>query len=102
MHSLRHNDKELIIKLNVEELTSTQIRLIKSMNALIANVLTCDEEAEYFEVSAQLMRKTAEIIKHSGYANHNNDMSYGEQAVEFAIDFLNEEIENGTNTNVDN
>lgn len=92
MQSLSQKDKELLIKLNVEELTPTQVRLIKSVNSLLAHVLTAEDEAEYFEVSAELMRKTAELIKQSHYACDHKEMSYGEQAVEFAVDFLNDNM----------
>ena len=90
MHSLSQKEKELVIKLNIEELTPTQVRLIKNVNALISNVLSADDEAEFFEMSSELIRKTAELIKHAQFADQNQNMAYGEQAVEFAIDFLHE------------
>ena len=90
MQSLGQKQKELVIKLNIEELTPTQVRLIKSINSLISNVLSADEEAEYFDMSSELIRKTAELIKHSEFADQNKNMAYGDQAVEFAIDFLHE------------
>jgi hypothetical protein len=101
MQDLR-NEKELLIKINTEELTPTQVRLLKSINALMTHVLSADEESEYFEMSAELMRKTAEVIKHSDFANKNKEMCYGDQAVEFSVDFLNESM-NGTGiNNIDN
>jgi hypothetical protein len=101
MQDLR-NEKELLIKINTEELTPTQVRLLKSINSLMTHVLSADEESEYFEMSAELMRKTAEIIKHSDFANKNKEMSYGEQAVEFSVDFLNESINGNGINNIDN
>jgi hypothetical protein len=102
MQSLSQKEKELLIKLNIEDLTPTQVRLIKSVNSLLANVIISDEEAEYFEMSAELMKKTAELIKHSTFANQNKDMSYGEQAVEFAVDYLNESMDEKKIQNIDN
>ncbi len=102
MESLSQKEKELVIKLNVEELTPTQIRLIKSLNALVAHVLTADDEPEYFEVSADFLKKAAELIKHAGFANQNKNMEYGNQAVEFAVDFLNESIDQQKLHNIDN
>ena len=101
MHDL-NKEKELLIKINVEELSPTQVRLIKSMNALISHVLTADEEGEYFDCSAELMRKTAEIIKHAQFPLQGKQMAYGEQAVEFAVDFLNESIDQKNLGNIDN
>lgn len=103
MPGLRNtNQNEIILKLNVEELTPVQVRLLKSMHALLANVLIADEEAEFFECSAELMKKTAEIIKHSGFADQNKAMDYGTQAVEFAVDFLNETLDENKVHNIDN
>lgn len=101
MQDLR-KDKELVIKLNIEDLTPTQVRLLKSVTSLISQVLSADDESEYFEVSAELMRKTAETIKHAEFANQNKSMAYGDQAVEFAIDFLNESMDQNKIHNLDN
>lgn len=102
MQNQKTNHKELLIKINTEELTPTQVRLVKSVTSLLTNVLASDEESEFFDMSAELMRKVAETIKHADFANKNRDMEYGEQAVEFAIDFLNESLENNRITNIDN
>ena len=103
MHGLgKITSNELLLKLNTEEMTPTQIRLIKSVNALISHVLTAEDETEYFEVSAELIRKTAELIKHSSFAASNTSIPYGEQAVEFAVDFLNESLDSGKIGNIDN
>jgi hypothetical protein len=102
MQNLSHKSNELHIKLNVEELTPTQIRLIKNLNSLMALVLTAEDEPEYFENAAQLMKKTAEIIKHSSFAENCTTMSYGEQAVEFAVDYLNEQLDEQKISNIDN
>lgn len=101
MQDLRTN-KELNIKLNVEEMTPTQIRLLKTVTTLLSSVLSSDEESEYFELSSELLKKTAELIKHSDFANMNKDMSYGDQAVEFAVDFLNESLDQNRIHNIDN
>lgn len=102
MQNQKTNHKELLIKINIEELTPTQVRLLKSVTSLLTNVLASDEESEFFDMSAELMRKVAETIKHADFANKNRDMEYGEQAVEFAIDFLNESLENNRINNIDN
>lgn len=101
MQDVRTN-KELLIRINVEEMTPTQIRLIKNVTSLLTSVLSSDEESEYFELSSELLRKAAELIKHSDFANLNSDMSYGDQAVEFAIDFINESLELNKMHNIDN
>ncbi len=102
MQDLRSNGKELLIKFNVEELTPTQVRLLKSVTSLLTNVLSSDDESEYFDMSAELMKKVAETIKHADFANQNKKMAYGDQAVEFAIDFLNESLDQTKIQNMDN
>lgn len=102
MQRLSQKDKELNIKLNTEDLNPTQVRLIKAVNALMGQLLTAEDESEYFELSAELLRKTAEAIKHAHFAGQNNDMSYGDQAVEFALDFLNDSLNQSNLGNVDN
>jgi cyclopropane fatty-acyl-phospholipid synthase-like methyltransferase len=102
MQNLGQKTNEINIKLSTEELTSTQVRLIKSIHALMAHVLTAEDEPEYFETSADLLKKTAELIKHSSFAQQNKEMSYGDQAVEFAVDYLNETLEGNKLHNIDN
>ena len=101
MQDLRAN-KEIVLKINIDAMTPTQVRLLKNVTSLLTSVLSSDEEGEYFEMSSELLRKTAELIKHSDYATMNKDMSYGDQAVEFAIDFLNEILDEQKNHNLDN
>ena len=102
MQDLGTNNKELIIKINVEELTPTQVRLLKSVTSLLTHVMSSDEESEYFEMSSELMKKVAETIKHADFANKNKEMAYGDQAVEFAIDFLNDSMDCKKIHNIDN
>lgn len=102
MQSLSKKEMELILKMDTETMSPTQIRLVKSIHALLANVLSSEEEGEYFETSAELMKKTAELIKHSSFATSHKNMSYGEQAVEFAVDTLNESLDENKIQNLDN
>jgi len=93
MQSLSKKEMELILKMDTETMSPTQIRLVKSIHALLAHVLSSEEEGEYFETSAELMKKTADLIKQSAFAVSHKNMSYGDQAVEFAVDTLNEALE---------
>lgn len=93
MQSLGTNEKELLLKLDTEGLSVTQVRLVKQIHALLAHVLASEEEGEYFEASAALLKKTSEVIKVANYSAQNKHMPYGEQAVEFAVDSLNESLE---------
>lgn len=101
MHNLS-KEKDLLIKFSTEELTPTQVRLLKSIHALMSHVLSAEDESEYFDTSAELLRKTAELIKHADFAQKNKAISYGDQAVEFAVDFLSETIDSNGIHNIDN
>jgi hypothetical protein len=95
MQGLSQKDKELLMKMNTEGLTSAQVRILRSLHSLMATVLTSEDESEYFESSAELVKKAAELIKHSNFCLHHTQMAYGEQAVEFAVDTLAETLEDG-------
>lgn len=102
MQSLSQKNKELQLKLDTEGLSVTQVRLVKNIHALLAHVLVSEEESEYFETSAALLKKTAELIKEANFSAQNKQMAYGDQAVEFAVDYLNEAIEDNKIANLDN
>lgn len=102
MQKLEQKENELTIKLSVEELSPTQIRLIKSMTSLMVHALSAEDESEYFETSSQLLKKAAELIKHANFAENHKAMAYGEQAVEYSIDFLNESLSDNKLGNIDN
>lgn len=88
MPHLSSKSKEILITLNVEELTPVQVRLLKSVSALLTTVLSAEDESEYFEASAELMKKTTDLIKKSSFPKNHQNMNYAEQAVEYAMDFL--------------
>ena len=94
MKSLSDRNKEILLQLNTEGLTPTQVRLLKNIHSLLNNILSCEDESEFFETSAGLFKKTAELIKYSQFSAQNKNMSYGHQAIEFALDNLNEELNN--------
>ncbi len=102
MQSLNKKDKELHIHLNTEELNQVQVRLLKNTNALMVQLMTAEDEAEYFELCSQMMVKMAEIVKHAHFANNHKEMNYGEQALEFSLDFLNESLDQTKYGNIDN
>jgi len=102
MEDLEKKEKELVLKLNTENLNPTQVRLIKSMNALILQILTAEDESEYFELSASLVSKTAEIITHSDFINSKEHSHLASQALEFAIDFFYENLAKKNLGNIDN
>ncbi len=104
MHNLGtgKTDKELVIKLSTEELSANQVRLIKSINSVLAHVLAADEEGEYFDASAELMKQVATAINQSNFSVQNKNMDYGTQAVEYSVDSLSETLDGKNLINIDN
>ncbi|MFA5584495.1 MAG: hypothetical protein WDA09_09800 [Bacteriovoracaceae bacterium] len=103
MHHLHHKkENDLIIKFDTNQLTPTQARLIKTVNALMAHIVSADEEAELFEGSAEMLIKMSELIHHSQFAQTHKELNYAEQALEYSIDFLRENLDSLLHTNLDN
>lgn len=86
--------KNLVLKLDVSELNSQQIRLIKSINSMLSHVMTTDDEGEYFDASSELMRMVASAVKQANFTTElvtqDTRIPYADQAIEFSIDNLAE------------
>lgn len=103
MHHLHtKKDNDLVIKFDTTQLTATQARLIKTVNALMAHIVSADEEAELFEGSAEILTKVSELIHNSHFAQTHKELNYAEQALEYSIDFLRENLDALLHTNLDN
>ncbi len=102
MEGIEKKEKELILKLNTENLNAAQMRLLKSMNALILQILTAEDESEYFELSASLLTKASEIITHSEFVNSKENSHLATQALEFAMDFFFDNLNQKNLGNIDN
>ena len=89
--------KDTVLKIEVEslEMNEQQKRLIKSINSLLSHVVTTDDESEYFNSSSELMRLVASAIKKSNFASEygeNQNIEYGNQALEFCVDKLSDQV----------
>jgi len=85
---------EVTISVDVTALSATQVRLLKSLNAMIKHVVSTDEEGEFFDGSAECMRICASLIKQAKFieAFKAEDIPYAEQALEYSIDILQEQM----------
>jgi hypothetical protein len=89
--------KDRMIKIEIDgtELTPQQVRLIKSVNAMLAHVLVTENEEEYFEGSAEFMRMCAALIKQAHFTENLkgiNNVPYAQQALEYSLDVLQEYV----------
>ena len=80
------------LELETSELNELQVRLIKRAVALINHVNLTDEEPEYFETSSELLRVVAQIIRFSNINKPGTDVEFADQALEFCVDRLADQI----------
>ncbi len=88
-------DKVIQIEIDGSNLTPNQVRLIRSLNTMLAHVLHADNEEEYFEGSAELMRMSAALIKQAHFSENSknrSDIPHSQQALEYSIDVLQEYV----------
>ncbi|EQC44743.1 hypothetical protein [Bacteriovorax sp. Seq25_V] len=96
--------KKVLIEVDASEMSAAQVRLLKSINSMIAHVITTDEEGEFFESSAEVMRMCAALIKQSHFATdlQFNGIPYADQAIEYSMDILTENMTNAKVVQYDN
>lgn len=104
---MAHNStlkEKLFIEVDASELTPAQVRIMKTLNTLVSHVLTTENETEYFDGSAEVMRMCASLIKQARFIDEEKlaSIPYAEQALEFSVDVLQDHITNMKVTNYDN
>ena len=88
-------DRMIRIEIDGSELTPQQIRLIRSLNTMLAHVMITDNEEEYFEGSAEFMRMCAALIKQAHFTANlkgPDNVPYAQQALEYSMDVLQEYV----------
>lgn len=97
-------DNTIKIEIDASGLTPQQIRLLRTLNTVIAHVVKTDDEEQYFEGSAEFMRICASLIKQSNFTEQlkSNDIPYAQQALEYSMDVLHECITNAKVVTYDN
>ena len=94
---------ELTLKVETHDLTPMQVRLLRHAHTLLVHVISAEDEAEYFEASAQLLKQAVQLIKHSNFSeNRPGGIPYGEQAIEYAMEELSETLGVQGHINIDN
>ncbi len=88
-------ESKIRIEIDASELSANQVRLIRSLNTMIAHVLLTESEEEYFEGSAEFMRMCASLIKQAHFSSSLKDaqnIPYAQQALEYSMDVLQEYV----------
>jgi hypothetical protein len=87
--------KSVTVTFDTTELNTQQIRLIKSICSMLNHVMTTDDEAGYFDGSADLMRLVAGAVKQANFTTEwceQNGIPYAQQALEFCIDTISDQM----------
>ena len=86
--------KMVNIEVDANELSSAHVRTLKSINSLLNHVLTTDDESEYFDGGAEVMRMCASLIKQARFPQglKADNVPYAEQALEYSMDLLEDYI----------
>ncbi len=93
MATLQLEQKNISLNFDTTELNAQQIRLIKSICSMLNHVLTTDDECDYFDGSADLMKMVASAIKQANFSKGiNEDIPYAQQALEFCMDMVTDQI----------
>jgi hypothetical protein len=82
----------LKLEIDTEEMNNQQVRLIKTINTMLAHVLTTEEEDEYFDSSSELLRLVASAVKKANFSKNDSGIEYSQQALEFCVDTLSNQI----------
>lgn len=91
--SILHREKEdtVEIKLSKKVLSAQQIRLIRSLNVALQSLMSTTDERTLFVESLELIRLAGASIKQSNFGQKKiGKTTYGDQALELAVDELYE------------
>lgn len=93
--------KLLNVELDTSKLRPAQLRLVKCINAALAQVLKSETEAEFFNGSAELMRLAASLIQQADFGE-DSEIPYADQVLEFSMDALQDQISSAKVISYDN
>jgi hypothetical protein len=96
--------KQLSFHFNTEQLAPAQIRLLQGIMDSLDEVAKSEDEGDYFQACAELMRQCAGLIQQSRFVQLKAESSipYGTQALEYSLDILEECREKSKTLNYDN
>lgn len=85
-------NKNLNLAIDTTELNELQVRLIKRVVSMLDHTMHTDEEADYFESSAELLRIVAQAVKFANFTKGHKEIEFGEQALQYCVDRLADQI----------
>ncbi len=98
-------NKKMNLEIDTTELDSSQVRLIKKINTMMANMMVTDDESDYFNSSSELLKLVAQSVKDANFSkfwSENSNIRYSDQALEFGVDSLTEDLSAQNLASLDN
>ena len=105
METPKMKDNKISFEIEAAELSPAQVRQIKTLLTLVTHATKTDKEDEFFNVSAEAMRLCASLIKQGNFPRlyaENGSIPYDQQAIEYAIDIVQEQISKSQVVSYDN
>lgn len=98
------NQNKVTIEIDTTEMSAAQVRMLKTLNAVLSHVLVTESEAEFFDNSAEAMRICASLLKKANFTEDMvaNNIPYAEQVLEYSIDVLQEHMTQSKVVSYDN
>jgi hypothetical protein len=95
---------KVLIEIDATEMTPAQVRMLKSINFMLSEIMTTDDESAYFEKSAEALRLCASMVKQAHFASdlQFDGIPYADQALEYSMDVLFEHMNNSKVVQYDN
>lgn len=93
------------IEIDTQDLSTQQVRLLRSINTMMLHVLKAEDEEQYFEGSAELLRMCAALVSQAHFnesSKNHTSIPYSQQALEYAMDIVVEYIEKQKVVSYDN
>ncbi len=98
------SSEKIFIEVDTSELSSSQIRMIKTINNLLSYVLSAQSEGEFFDGAAETMRACASLIKQANFIGEmdEDEINYSQQVLEYSMDVLHDHMAQSKVVSYDN
>ena len=92
---MAHRKNNTHLAIDTSGLGAAQIRLLNSLCHNLRHTLTVENETEYFNGCAEVLRTCAALIQQArfGLVAGNPETPYSDQALEYSIEILQEYME---------
>ena len=95
----------ITIEIDSTGLSPAHLRMIRTFNGLMVDLLSTKSETEYLNQSAEVLRICASLIQQASFIEQGKEtckIPYSEQVLEYSMDVLQEHMQKANVTNWDN